>query len=238
MWKNWRGSARLQWPISSARRRRRRGRFASGRGASCGQRTRARGDHSRLGAGRVCVAGGGCGHDCVRRDSPLSAIDRGGARGLAGAGNDWWSSGGHTAGARPRLRGLRDGAGDVSDARGGVAGGARSDRHQRGGRDTRGHCAGIAGGDQRPHQSDRDQRRAGAERAEICMRAGSGRAILRYDRAYSPRLRRLAHAEAERQKIPLSEGVYLAVLGPSYETPARFARSARGRGPGGDVHGA
>jgi len=35
-------------------------------------------------------------------------------------------------------------------------------------------------------------------------------------------LRRLAHAEAVRQKIPLSEGVYLAVLGPSYETPAEI----------------
>ena len=40
--------------------------------------------------------------------------------------------------------------------------------------------------------------------------------------AYSPKLRALAHAEAERQKIPLPEGVYLAVLGPSYETPAEI----------------
>jgi purine-nucleoside phosphorylase len=40
--------------------------------------------------------------------------------------------------------------------------------------------------------------------------------------AYSPRLRALARAEAERQKIPLPEGVYLAVLGPSYETPAEI----------------
>jgi len=40
--------------------------------------------------------------------------------------------------------------------------------------------------------------------------------------AYSPRLRGLAHAEAERQGIALSEGVYVAVLGPSYETPAEI----------------
>ena len=40
--------------------------------------------------------------------------------------------------------------------------------------------------------------------------------------AYSPRLRKLAHAEAAKQDIPLSEGVYLAVLGPSYETPAEI----------------
>jgi purine-nucleoside phosphorylase len=40
--------------------------------------------------------------------------------------------------------------------------------------------------------------------------------------AYSPALRKLAHAEADRQNIPLSEGVYLAVLGPSFETPAEI----------------
>ena len=40
--------------------------------------------------------------------------------------------------------------------------------------------------------------------------------------AYSPQLRALAHAEAAKQNIPLSEGIYLAVLGPSYETPAEI----------------
>lgn len=40
--------------------------------------------------------------------------------------------------------------------------------------------------------------------------------------AYSPRLRALAQTEAERQRIPLPEGVYLAVLGPSFETPAEI----------------
>ena len=40
--------------------------------------------------------------------------------------------------------------------------------------------------------------------------------------AYSPALRALALAEAARQNIHIGEGVYLAVLGPSYETPAEI----------------
>ncbi len=45
--------------------------------------------------------------------------------------------------------------------------------------------------------------------------------------AYSLRLRRIAHQAAARCGFELSEGVYAAVLGPSYETPAevRFLRS-------------
>jgi purine-nucleoside phosphorylase len=35
-------------------------------------------------------------------------------------------------------------------------------------------------------------------------------------------LRALARAEAAKQNIPLTEGVYLAVLGPSFETPAEI----------------
>lgn len=40
--------------------------------------------------------------------------------------------------------------------------------------------------------------------------------------AYTLRLRLLAKAEAAKQNIALSEGVYLAVLGPSFETPAEI----------------
>jgi purine-nucleoside phosphorylase len=40
--------------------------------------------------------------------------------------------------------------------------------------------------------------------------------------AYSPTLRKIAQAEAVRQRIALSEGVYVAVLGPSFETPAEI----------------
>ena len=40
--------------------------------------------------------------------------------------------------------------------------------------------------------------------------------------AYSRRLRTLAIEEAARQQLGLTEGVYLAVLGPSFETPAEI----------------
>jgi purine-nucleoside phosphorylase len=40
--------------------------------------------------------------------------------------------------------------------------------------------------------------------------------------AYSPALRAIAHEEALKQEIPLEQGVYLAVLGPSFETPAEI----------------
>lgn len=40
--------------------------------------------------------------------------------------------------------------------------------------------------------------------------------------AYSPQLRALAQAEAAKQNTHLAEGIYLAVLGPSYETPAEI----------------
>ncbi|MBQ7501659.1 purine-nucleoside phosphorylase [bacterium] len=38
--------------------------------------------------------------------------------------------------------------------------------------------------------------------------------------AYTPELRSLALKEAEKLKLPLKEGVYAAMIGPSYETPA------------------
>jgi purine-nucleoside phosphorylase len=40
--------------------------------------------------------------------------------------------------------------------------------------------------------------------------------------AYSPRLRRLAKEVADAEGIELKEGVYVAALGPSYETPAEI----------------
>jgi purine-nucleoside phosphorylase len=54
------------------------------------------------------------------------------------------------------------------------------------------------------------------------MREGTGYRFFDMTVAYSARLRKLAHTEAERQQIPLPEGVYIAVLGPSYETPAEI----------------
>ena len=40
--------------------------------------------------------------------------------------------------------------------------------------------------------------------------------------AYDPRLRALAREAARRQRIPLAEGVYVGLLGPTYETPAEI----------------
>jgi purine-nucleoside phosphorylase len=40
--------------------------------------------------------------------------------------------------------------------------------------------------------------------------------------AYSLRLRKLAHQAADRDGMPLHEGVYLSLLGPSFETPAEI----------------
>jgi purine-nucleoside phosphorylase len=50
----------------------------------------------------------------------------------------------------------------------------------------------------------------------------SGQRFFDMSAAYSPTLRKLAITEATKQGWTLNEGVYLAVLGPSYETPAEI----------------
>lgn len=50
----------------------------------------------------------------------------------------------------------------------------------------------------------------------------SGQRFFDMSTAYSPRLRKLAGEEATRQGWTLDQGVYIAVLGPSYETPAEI----------------
>ena len=62
----------------------------------------------------------------------------------------------------------------------------------------------------------------GRNEGRFGLRKGAGQRFFDMTAAYSPRLRALAHAEAEKQGISLPEGVYLAVLGPSYETPAEI----------------
>jgi purine-nucleoside phosphorylase len=62
----------------------------------------------------------------------------------------------------------------------------------------------------------------GRNEGRFGLRKGAGQRFFDMTAAYSPKLRALAHAEAEKQKIPMPEGVYLAVLGPSYETPAEI----------------
>jgi len=51
---------------------------------------------------------------------------------------------------------------------------------------------------------------------------GAGQRFFDMSTAYSSRLRALAVEEAARQGFQLSQGVYLAVLGPSFETPAEI----------------
>ena len=53
-------------------------------------------------------------------------------------------------------------------------------------------------------------------------RPGSGERFFDMSDAYTPALRALAQQEARKLGIPLPEGVYLAVLGPSFETPAEI----------------
>lgn len=47
------------------------------------------------------------------------------------------------------------------------------------------------------------------------------------EEAYSPRLRQVLQAVAIRENIVLNEGVYVGVLGPSFETPAEIKAFAR-----------
>jgi purine-nucleoside phosphorylase len=54
------------------------------------------------------------------------------------------------------------------------------------------------------------------------LRPGTGERFFDMSSAYSPRLRAIAHIEAENQQVALLDGVYLAVLGPSFETPAEI----------------
>lgn len=58
--------------------------------------------------------------------------------------------------------------------------------------------------------------------ARFGVRDGAGLRFFDMSAAYSPRLREIAHAEAEALGFGLPEGVYLAVLGPSFETPAEI----------------
>ena len=62
----------------------------------------------------------------------------------------------------------------------------------------------------------------GPNEPRFSMAYGAGLRFFDMSAAYSPRLRALAFKEANRNNVPLAEGVYLAVLGPSYETPAEI----------------
>lgn len=63
---------------------------------------------------------------------------------------------------------------------------------------------------------------AGPNDARFARTPNSGLRFFDMSSAYTPALRQIAQEEAARQGYTLPEGVYLAVLGPSYETPAEI----------------
>ena len=62
----------------------------------------------------------------------------------------------------------------------------------------------------------------GPNEPRFSMAPNAGQRFFDMSTAYSLRLRALAVDEAARQQFLLTEGVYLAVLGPSFETPAEI----------------
>lgn len=62
----------------------------------------------------------------------------------------------------------------------------------------------------------------GPNEPRFALTPGAGQRFFDMSDAYSPRLRDLAREEAGLQGLHLYEGAYLAVLGPSFETPAEI----------------
>ena len=62
----------------------------------------------------------------------------------------------------------------------------------------------------------------GPNEPRFALKPGVGERFFDMSTAYSPALRSLAIEEAAKQGFTLTEGVYLAVLGPSFETPAEI----------------
>ncbi len=62
----------------------------------------------------------------------------------------------------------------------------------------------------------------GPNEPRFALRPGAGLRFIDMTEAYSRRLRVLAHEAAQDEGFPLDEGVYLAVSGPSFETPAEI----------------
>ena len=62
----------------------------------------------------------------------------------------------------------------------------------------------------------------GPNEPRFAARPGAGLRFFDMTEAYSKRLRALAHDAAKEEDFALAEGIYLAVSGPSYETPAEI----------------
>jgi len=75
-------------------------------------------------------------------------------------------------------------------------------------------------GPDRPHQFYGDQSLARAGHSSIA-------AVCGFDRHYDPKLRALLLQAAKMSRLKLRPGIYLAVSGPSYETPAEIRAFAR-----------
>jgi purine-nucleoside phosphorylase len=63
---------------------------------------------------------------------------------------------------------------------------------------------------------------SGPNEPRFAMTPHAGQRFFDMSTVYTPRLRALAVQEADRQGFDLTEGIYLAVLGPSFETPAEI----------------
>jgi purine-nucleoside phosphorylase len=63
---------------------------------------------------------------------------------------------------------------------------------------------------------------AGPNEARFAVTSGAGLRFFDMTEAYSKHLRALAKIAAQEEGFPLAEGVYLAVSGPSFETPAEI----------------
>jgi purine-nucleoside phosphorylase len=63
---------------------------------------------------------------------------------------------------------------------------------------------------------------AGPNEPRFAVRRGAGLRFFDMTEAYSKRLRELARDAADSEGFPLAEGVYLAIPGPSFETPAEI----------------
>lgn len=63
---------------------------------------------------------------------------------------------------------------------------------------------------------------SGPNESRFAITPSAGQRFFDMGQAYSSNLRSLAHREAKRQGMDLGDGVYLAVLGPSFETPAEI----------------
>ena len=63
---------------------------------------------------------------------------------------------------------------------------------------------------------------SGPNEARFATRPNTAERFFDMSTAYTPAFRTLAQAEATRQGFDLPEGIYLAVLGPSFETPAEI----------------